>query len=396
MKRFILSMVMMLTVAMATMAMSYEQARERALFLTDKMAYELNLNDEQYEAAYEVNLDYLMSINSYDDLYGTYWTRRNLDLSYILFDWQYSTFCSAAYFYRPLVWDNGVWRFSIYARYPHRTYFYFGRPSFYVSYRGGHSWNMNGGRSWYHGRSFGPRPGESRFGMRDRFDRGDFRGSRNHGGGFNRNDKGGFNRNDRNNNGRFDRNDKKNNNGGFNRNDNSIYNRNNGSNRGNGNFGGYRGNNTGSTPSRGTGTSTSGQNNRNNNGGFSGNRSNFGSRNTDLIRQNRQAGEFTTRQSSTRETVTKSSNTTRMERMNGSLPSRSTGGSFGNSSSRSSRPASTFTPSRSSSNLGGALRGSSSSRNSSSSFGSGSSSGKSGSFSGSGRSGGGGHFGGRR
>ena len=42
MKRFILSIVMMLTVAMPTMAMSYEQARERALFLTDKMAYELN------------------------------------------------------------------------------------------------------------------------------------------------------------------------------------------------------------------------------------------------------------------------------------------------------------------------------------------------------------------
>ena len=45
MKRFILSIVMMLTVAMSTMAMSYELARERALFLTDKMAYELNLTD---------------------------------------------------------------------------------------------------------------------------------------------------------------------------------------------------------------------------------------------------------------------------------------------------------------------------------------------------------------
>ena len=37
-------------------AMSYEQARQQALFLTDKMAYELNLTEEQYEAAYEVNL----------------------------------------------------------------------------------------------------------------------------------------------------------------------------------------------------------------------------------------------------------------------------------------------------------------------------------------------------
>ncbi len=350
MKRFILSMVMMLTVAMSSMAMSYEQARERALFLTDKMAYELNLNDEQYEAAYEVNLDYLMSINTYDDLYGTYWTRRNLDLSYILYDWQYSSFCSAAYFYRPLVWDNGIWRFSIYARYPHRTYFYFGRPAFYTSYRGGHSWHMNGGRSWYHGRSFGPKAGESRFGMRDKFDKGDFNGTRNHGGNYNRNDR---------NNGRYDRN-----NGGYNRNNNGN-NRNDNSNKGNSNFSGYRGNSTGSTPSRGTGTSTSGQNNRNNNGGVSGNRSNFGTRNIDLTRQSRMAGEFTTRQSSTRETVTRSSNTSRMEKSNSSQPSRSTGSS--SFSSSSSRPASTFTPSRSTS-----------------------------SFSGSARSAGGGHFGGKR
>ena len=222
-------MALLLTVALSTMAMSYEQARDRALFLTDKMAYELNLNDEQYEAAYEVNLDYLMSISTYDDLYGTYWTRRNMDLSYILFDWQYDAFCSAAYFYRPLIWTNGVWRFSIYARYPNRTYFYFGRPAFYATYYGGHSWHRNGGRSWYHGRTFGPRPGESRFGMRDRYDRGDFRGQRGH---DRRHDNGRYdryNRRDDNNSGRYDR--------GNNRRDNNS---------------GYRG----TTPRRGTGNGT--------------------------------------------------------------------------------------------------------------------------------------------
>lgn len=222
-------MALLLTVALSTMAMSYEQARDRALFLTDKMAYELNLNDEQYEAAYEVNLDYLMSISTYDDLYGTYWTRRNMDLSYILFDWQYNAFCSAAYFYRPLVWTDGVWRFSIYARYPNRTFFYFGRPAFYATYYGGHSWHRNGGRSWYHGHTFGPRPGESRFGMRDRYDRGDFRGQRGH---DRRHDNGRYDRYDRrndNNSGRYDR--------GNNRRDNNS---------------GYRG----TTPRRGTGNGT--------------------------------------------------------------------------------------------------------------------------------------------
>lgn len=177
MKKFILALVAMVTMTFTTAsAMSYEQARQQALFLTDKMAYELNLTDDQYEAAYETNLDYLMSVNTVDDLYGIYWRQRNMDLSYILLDWQYRTFINASYFYRPLYWDAGYWHFGIYARYPHRDYFFFGRPHFYVSYRGGHSWRMNGGRSWYHGRDFGgPRPeGHPRVGMRDGFNRGDF------------------------------------------------------------------------------------------------------------------------------------------------------------------------------------------------------------------------------
>ena len=287
-------MALLLTVALSTMAMSYEQARDRALFLTDKMAYELNLNDEQYEAAYEVNLDYLMSISTYDDLYGTYWTRRNMDLSYILFDWQYNAFCSAAYFYRPLIWTNGVWRFSIYVRYPNRTYFYFGRPAFYATYYGGHSWHRNGGRSWYHGRTFGPRPGESRFGMRDRYDRGDFRGQRGH---DRRHDNGRYdryNRRDDNNSGRYDRNNRRddNNSGRYDR----------GNNRRDNNSG-YRG----TTPRRGTGNGT-------------------------------------TNLSSSRTTVSQE------------IGRSSRGNSFNNSPTRiyrpaggSSRPANTFTPSRSSS-----------------------------------------------
>ena len=177
MKKFIIALVAMFTITFTTAsAMSYEQARQQALFLTDKMAYELNLTDDQYEAAYEVNLDYLMGINTYDDLYGVYWRQRNLDLSYILLDWQYRAFCDATYFYRPLYWDGGYWHFGIYARYPRRDYFFFGRPHFYVSYRGDHCWRVNGGRSWYHGRSYG-RPfagGQPRMGMRDGFNRGDY------------------------------------------------------------------------------------------------------------------------------------------------------------------------------------------------------------------------------
>lgn len=177
MKRMIIALIAMFMMTFTTAsAMSYKQARQQALFLTDKMAYELNLTEDQYEAAYEVNLDYLMSVDTYDDLYGAYWRQRNMDLSYILLDWQYRTYLNATYFYRPLYWNAGYWHFVIYARYPRRDYFYFGCPHFYVSYRGGHSWRVNGNRSWYHGRRFGgPHPGgHPRVGMRDRFNRGDY------------------------------------------------------------------------------------------------------------------------------------------------------------------------------------------------------------------------------
>ena len=181
MKKLMFTLFALLTIAVQANAMSYEQARREALFLTDKMAYELNLTDAQYEAAYEINLDYLMCVTSRHDVFSTYWERRNLDLSYILYSWQWETFRAATYFYRPLFWEAGYWHFGIYARYPRRDYFYFGHPHFYTSYRGGHSWRMNGGRSFYEHRRDHFRPeipgGRDRHsGMRDGWDRGDYRG----------------------------------------------------------------------------------------------------------------------------------------------------------------------------------------------------------------------------
>ncbi len=181
MKKMLFTLVTMLTIAVSANAMSYEQARREALFLTDKMAYELNLTDAQYEAAYEINLDYLMGVTSQSDVFGLYWERRNLDISYILYSWQWDLFRAATYFYRPLYWEAGYWHFGIYARYPHRDYFYFGHPHFYVTYRGGHSWRHNGGRSYYEGRHDHFRPHRTReehTGMRNGWDRGDYRGNR--------------------------------------------------------------------------------------------------------------------------------------------------------------------------------------------------------------------------
>ena len=185
MKKFLFTMVALLSMAVSAKAMSYEQARQQALFLADKMAYELNLTEEQYEACYEVNLDYLMGVTNQYDLYGDYWTRRNLDLSYILYDWQYRMFLDATYFYRPLYWADGFWHFGIYARYPHRDYFYYGHPHFYVVYRGSHSWHHNGGHSWYHGRDWGHNRTEhhqaNHRGMRNSFDNGNYGRGGDHG-----------------------------------------------------------------------------------------------------------------------------------------------------------------------------------------------------------------------
>ena len=176
MKKMMIALLAMLTIAASGKAMSYEQARNEALFLTDKMAYELNLTDEQYEAAYEINLDYLMGVTSYDDVYGDYWERRNRDLSYILLDAQWQAYIAASYFYRPLYWSAGYWHFGIYARYPHRDYFYFGRPAFYPTYRGAHAWHLHGTHGYYYNHRHHFRPaGRTHYGMLDRWNRGDFR-----------------------------------------------------------------------------------------------------------------------------------------------------------------------------------------------------------------------------
>ena len=120
-------------------AMSYNTAKHEALFLSDKMAYELNLTAAQYEAVYEINLDYLMSLNGHGDVFGIWWDRRNADLKYVLTAWQYEKFMDMSYFYRPLTWKNGNWTFNVYSHYSNRSHFYKARPKAYVSYKGGNN-----------------------------------------------------------------------------------------------------------------------------------------------------------------------------------------------------------------------------------------------------------------
>ena len=66
MKKFILALIALFTITVSASAMSYEQARQQALFLTDKMAYELNLTDEQKSKISSIREEYYQKMRALD------------------------------------------------------------------------------------------------------------------------------------------------------------------------------------------------------------------------------------------------------------------------------------------------------------------------------------------
>ena len=135
-KMMILAVMMVMTIS--ANAMSYNAAKHEALFLSDKMAYELNLTAAQYEAVYEINLDDLMSLNGHGDVFGIWWDRRNADLRFVLTPWQHDKYVALNHFYRPVAWKAGGWTFAVYSHYG-RGHFYNAHPKVFMSYRGGHN-----------------------------------------------------------------------------------------------------------------------------------------------------------------------------------------------------------------------------------------------------------------
>ena len=150
-----MTLVMMMTIAISAAAMPYNTARNEALYLSDKMAYELGLTASQYEAVYEINLDYLLNLDTRADVFGFWWEVRNRDLRYVLSTWQYDRFMASEWFYRPVVWGTGGWTFSIYTRYGVGRMF-FDRPAVFVTFRGGHS--HRGGSFYAHHHFDKPNP----------------------------------------------------------------------------------------------------------------------------------------------------------------------------------------------------------------------------------------------
>ena len=136
MKRFFLSLAVVLVSTVSALAMSLRDAQAQAYFLSDKMAYELNLTPAQYDQVYQVNLEYFLNINSPYDVDGYYWNYRNTDLSYILYDWQWRVYRATDYFLRPLRWIRGAWYCTLWDYY-HRDYYFYRRPAVYAHCHGG-------------------------------------------------------------------------------------------------------------------------------------------------------------------------------------------------------------------------------------------------------------------
>ena len=135
MKRYILSLLLTVFAVLPGRSMTYAEAQEHAWFLTDKMAYELNLTTEQYDRVYEINLDYFMSIRTASDCSGRYWDFRDADLRCVLFDWQYTLFATLDYFFHPIRWIRSAWYFPIFDHY-RSGYFFFDKPTIFTKYVG--------------------------------------------------------------------------------------------------------------------------------------------------------------------------------------------------------------------------------------------------------------------
>ena len=166
MKRILFILLATLSTAVCsagTDAMSNSKVRKETRFLTDKMAYELNLNTEQYNDVYEINYDFISGIRYLMDdvLYGNEWALnryydyldvRNDDLRWVLSSRQYARFMQAEYFYRPIYTSGNRWYFRVYITYTNHNHFYFPRPYHYRTYAGGHYRTHYNNTSYYRGR----------------------------------------------------------------------------------------------------------------------------------------------------------------------------------------------------------------------------------------------------
>lgn len=130
-------------------SMSIAAMRSNARFLTDRMAYTLGISDPfVIDEIYRINYDYIWGVNEYlDDVaLGYYYddymavvAARDIALRNLLGTRLWNRVINYSYFYRPIVFVNRGWRFSIYDydRYGVNRYYYHA-PRPLVTYTGGH------------------------------------------------------------------------------------------------------------------------------------------------------------------------------------------------------------------------------------------------------------------
>ena len=131
-------MAVMMTIVLTAAAMPFTDARNKAMFLSDKMAYELNLTASQLDAVYEINLDYMLNLDEETDMFGYIWEIRNRDMAEVLSDSQYSQFNASEWFCRPFTMSADGWMLSVNDRY-NEGQFLMQQPDIYLSYQGGHN-----------------------------------------------------------------------------------------------------------------------------------------------------------------------------------------------------------------------------------------------------------------
>lgn len=174
MKRlFLLTIVLMTTIFTCDAAMTKSRVRKEARFLTDKMAYELNLSNAQYNDVYEINYDFIHEVNYIMDevLDGFAWAlddyyylldMRNDDLRWVLSAGQYRRMMDIDYFYRPIYMASNNWTFRVHIHYTNFNHFYYPKPHHYKSYIGGHArhhWNdISFYKDRHHGIAHHPAP----------------------------------------------------------------------------------------------------------------------------------------------------------------------------------------------------------------------------------------------
>lgn len=136
MKKIMMTLAMIVTTATSATAMTFDEAREHALFLTDKMTYELGLSPTQANNVYEINFDYIISVAIQGERPGFCQSRRDADMRFVLSDYQYHLYKKTNYFYRPMSSSKSVWSFHIYNFYTDRHHMYSKEPSHFRDYKG--------------------------------------------------------------------------------------------------------------------------------------------------------------------------------------------------------------------------------------------------------------------